>query len=374
MRALRAIFCCLVAALGLHADRDAVAQRPYRIYAITFRGMTDVERGFQEYFAARRIPVQITFRDLNRDPSRMPGFIEEIRNTRPDLIYTWGTSVTLGVVGPHDAVDRSRHIADIPVVFTLVAAPVLAKIVPDLKSPRRNVTGVFHVAPTEAQIRAMASYRPFKSIGMLYTPTEQNSVVVVDEVRDIARKQGFTVVAKPFRLDAAKKVTSEGAADMIREMKEQKVDWLYLPPDSYLNTITKNLVIPAAIQNNLPTFASTEGLMETGALMGLVARYHSIGQFTAYKAEQILVQKVPASRIPVETLTRFSLQVRMNVAEELKLPPPLPMFNYAELISAKGEPATPSPAPPPGAPPPGAQPSAPQPAAPAARAAAPPSR
>jgi hypothetical protein len=40
----------------------------------------------------------------------------------------------------------------------------------------------------------------------------------------------------------------------------------------------------------------------------------------------------------VETLTRFSLQVRMDVAEQLKLPPPLPMFNYAELITPKGEP------------------------------------
>lgn len=337
MNAFRATLCCILAAIGLAADGEAVAQgqKRFRIYAITFRGMTDVERGFQEYFAARRIPVQITFRDLNRDPSRMPGFIEEIRATRPDLIYTWGTSVTLGVVGPFDAIDRAKHITDIPVVFTLVAAPVLAKIVPDLKNPKRNVTGVFHVAPTETQIRAMASYRPFKSIGIIYTPTEQNSVVVVDEIREVARKQGFTVVTKPFNLDAAKKVTAEGAPEMIRELKEQRVDWLYLPPDSFLGTQAQKLIIPAAMQYQLPTFASTEQLVETGALIGLVSRYHSIGQFTAYKAEQILVQKLPASRIPVETLTRFSLQVRMDVAEALKLPPPLPMFNYAEFISAK---------------------------------------
>jgi len=318
------------------ADGDVGAQtapRPYRIYAITFRGMTDVERGFQEYFAARRIPVQITFRDLARDPAKMQGFLDEIRATRPDLIYTWGTSVTLGVVGTWDAYDPSKNITDIPVVFTLVAAPVLAKIVPDLKSSKRNVTGVFHVAPTEAQIRAMASYRPFKSIGILYTPTEQNSVVVVDEVREVSKRMGFTVIAKPLKLDAAKRVTAEGAPEMVRELKEQKVDWLYLPPDSYLGTQAKQIIIPAAMEQRLPTFASTEQLMETGALTGLVSRYHSIGQFTAYKAEQILVHKVPPARIPVETLTRFSLQVRMDVAEALKLPPPLPMFNYAELIT-----------------------------------------
>lgn len=332
MSILRTLFVLALLAAGLAADH-ATAQRPYRIYAITFRGMTDVERGFQEYFASRRIPVQITFRDLSRDPSRMPGFIEEIRATRPDLIYTWGTSVTLGVVGTYDGYDVAKHITDIPVVFTLVAAPVLAKIVPDLKGSRRNVTGVFHVAPTEAQIRAMASYRPFKSIGILYTPTEQNSVVVVDEVREVSKRMGFSVVARPLKLDANKKVTAEGAPEMIRDLKAQKVDWLYLPPDSYLGTQAKSVIIPAAMENRLPTFASTEQLVETGALMGLVSRYHSIGQFTGYKAEQILVQKVPPARIPVETLTRFSLQVRMDVAEALRLPPPLPMFNYAELIT-----------------------------------------
>ena len=52
------------------------------------------------------------------------------------------------------------------------------------------------------------------------------------------------------------------------------------------------------------------------------------------------MHKVPPARIPVETLTRFSLQVRMDVAEALKLPPPLPMFNYAELITP-GKPTAP---------------------------------
>jgi putative ABC transport system substrate-binding protein len=340
---IRALLALIAFAAMLAADGDARAQiqsRPYRIYAITFRGMTDVEKGFQDYFAARRIPVQITFRDLNRDNTRMPGFLEEIRRTKPDLVYTWGTSVTLGVVGTYDQVDPAVHITDVPVVFTLVAAPVLAKIVRDLKNPGRNVTGVYHVAPTEAQIRAMASYRPFKSLGILYTPTEQNSVVVVEEVREVSKRLGFSVIAKPLKLDANKKVTAEGAPEMIRELKQQNAEWLYLPPDSYLGTQAQKVIIPAAMAVGLPTFASTEQLMDTGALTGLVSRYHAIGQFTAYKAEQILVNKVPAAKIPVETLTRFALQVRMDVAEALKLPPPLPMFNYAELIVPKPEPAS----------------------------------
>src|SRR5205814_3507826 len=83
---IRALLALLAAAAIHAADVQAPSpSRPYLIYAITFRGMTDVEKGFQDYFAARRIPVQITFRDLNRDSTRMAGFVDEIRKTRPDL-------------------------------------------------------------------------------------------------------------------------------------------------------------------------------------------------------------------------------------------------------------------------------------------------
>jgi putative tryptophan/tyrosine transport system substrate-binding protein len=321
------------AAGDIAASARRSTTKPYRIYAITFRGMTDVEKGFEEYFASRKIPVQIIYRDLNRDMSRMPGLLDEIRATKPDLIYTWGTSVTLGVIGAYDAV-TPNHISDIPVVFTLVASPTLAKIVSE-KDPtgRRNLTGVVHVAPVAAQIKAMASYRPFQTLGVLYTPTEQNSVVVLDEIRKLGRANGFDTVSRTFRMDANRKVSAEGAADLVRELKEAKAQWLYLPPDSFLGTLAQDVIIPAAMEAGLPTFASTEQLMQAGALSGLVSRYYNVGQFTAHKAEQILVEKAQPSSVPIETLKRFSYKVRMSAAEKLKLPPPLPMLGYAEIVS-----------------------------------------
>jgi putative tryptophan/tyrosine transport system substrate-binding protein len=315
-----------------NAKRPATTARPLRIFAITFRGMTDVEKGFEEYFASRKIPVQITWRDLNRDATRMPAFIDEIRSTRPDVIYTWGTSVTLGVLGPYDAIDPAKHITDIPVVFTLVASPTLAKIVPE-GGTRKGVTGVIHVAPVAAQIQAMAAYRPFQKLGVLYTPTERNSVVVLDEIRKIGRERNYDTISRTFRLDAQRKVTAEGAAELVRELKEAGSQWLYLPPDSFLGTLAQDVVIPTAMEVGLPTFASTEQLMQAGALSGLVSRYHSVGQFTAHKVEQILVAKVAPEAVPIETLKRFSYQIRISVAEKLKLPPPLPMFNYAEILN-----------------------------------------
>jgi putative ABC transport system substrate-binding protein len=309
------------------------ATRPLRIYAITFRGLTDVEKGFEEYFASRKIPVQITYRDLNRDATRMPGFIDEIRTMRPDIVYTWGTSVTLGVLGPYDAVDPSKHITDIPVVFTLVAAPALAKIIPEQGGTRKNVTGVIHVAPVAAQIQAINAYRPFQKLGVLYTPTERNSVVVLDEIRKLGRERNYDTISRTFRMDAQRKVSAEGAADLVRELKEAGAQWLYLPPDSFLGTVAQDTVIPTAMEVGLPTFASTEQLMQAGALSGLVSRYHAVGQFTAHKVEQILLAKQAPEAVPIETLKRFSYQIRISVAEKLHLPPPLPMFSYAEILS-----------------------------------------
>jgi putative ABC transport system substrate-binding protein len=319
-----------------HAQQPSSARRPgapFRIYSITFRGTTDVERGFADYFASRRIPVQIITRDLNRDLRLMPGFLDEIRATRPDLIYTWGTSVTLGVVGPYDAVNPSLHITDIPVVFTLVAAPVLAKIVAVGGATRRNVTGVVHVAPLAAQIKAIAAYRPFQTLGVLYTPTEQNSVVVLEQILKLGRANGFDVVSRTFGLDENRKVLAEGAAELVHELKQAKAQWLYLPPDSFLGTLAHDVIIPAALAAGLPTFASTEQLMQAGALSGLVSRYYHVGQFTARKAEQILVGAQAPASIRIEPLKRFSYQIRISVAQQLKLLPPLPMFNYAEILT-----------------------------------------
>ena len=331
------------AALGLAFPAHVNAQarptinggKPFRIYAITFRGMTDVEKGFSDHFESKKIPVEITYRDLNRDMGRMPGFLDEIRATKPDLIYTWGTSTTLGVVGPFDAVVPGKHITNIPVVFTLVASPTLAKIVPDMKSSGRNVTGVTHVGPTEAQMRAMAQYRPFQTLGVLYTPTERNSVVVLEDIRRIGKEMGFNVVERSFELDAGGRPIGEGSAKFVRQLKEAGAQWLYLPPDSFLGSLAESLIIPAAMQAGLPTFASTEQLMQAGALSGLVSRYYNVGQFTGFKAEQILINKANPSDIPVETLKRFSYQIRMPAARRLNLPPPLPMLSFAELITTE---------------------------------------
>jgi putative ABC transport system substrate-binding protein len=64
-------------------------------------------------------------------------------------------------------------------------------------------------------------------------------------------------------------------------------------------------------------------------LTGLVSSYYLVGQFAAFKAAQILQKGMRARDIPIETLSRYSFIVRMEVAEQLDILPPVALFNYA---------------------------------------------
>lgn len=331
MRRRDALAISTLSALAPGLALAQAAAKPYRIYMVTWRGATAVEKGFRDYLATRSIPVEYIARDAGQDAKRLPEFVEEIRRLKPDLVYTWGTSVTLGIVGPSSG--GERFIGDIPAVFTLVASPVGAKIVPDLRSSQRNVTGVFHIAPLATQLAAMRAYLPFKKIGVLYNAAEQNSVVGVRDLKQLAGSDGFEVIERTFRRDAAGKPLAEGIAELVNELKQAGADWLYLGPDSYLLTKLSD-VTAATSAVQLPTFASTEAAIESpaGVLAGLVSKYYSIGQFTAYKAEQILVQRQQPQDIPVETLKRFSFIVRMETARKIGVLPPVSLFNYAEFM------------------------------------------
>jgi len=315
------------AAAGAWAP-GARAARPWRIYMVTWRGMTDVERGFEGYFAQRGIAVDYTWRDAGQDPARVAEFAREARELRPDLVYTWGTSATLGMAGTHDA----PLPAAAPIVFALVADPVGSKIVPRLAAQGRDVTGVFHVAPLAAQLRAMRAYRPFTRLGVLYNAAEANSVAVNDALGAELARGGGHLVRAAFAKGADGRPLADGIEERVRELRAAGAQWLYLGPDTFLFTQIGR-VAAAAREERLPTFATTESLIASPApvLAGLVSRYQTIGAFAAYKAEQILGGGKRARDLPVETLSRFSFIVRVEVARALGALPPVTLLNFAEF-------------------------------------------
>ena len=141
--------------------------------------------------------------------------------------------MTLGIGGRYDAPDKQNFITDIPIVFALVASPLAAKLVPDLAEPERNMTGAVHVVPTETQLRAMHSYRPIERLGVLYTATEQNSLSIVQELRDLRQTMKFTLIERQFGKGADGRPSPDGIEDLIGQIKQEGANWLYLLPDTF---------------------------------------------------------------------------------------------------------------------------------------------
>jgi putative ABC transport system substrate-binding protein len=324
------------AMLGLLAGAAALplaaraAPKPYRLYMVTWRGKTDAETSFQEYFTRRGIAVEYVWRDAAQDPAKLAEFSREIAATQPDLVYTWGTTATLGIAGT--VAKPAPATATIPVVFVIVTDPVGAGITASLTQPGREVTGVSHVAPIAADVEAMRAYKPFKTLGVLFNSAEPNSVSVVQELRAECGRRNLKLIDVAFATGPDGRPLADGIEERVRGLRAAGAEWLFLGPDTYLFTQVAR-VAAAAKKEQLPTFATTEAYLAGAApvLAGLVGRYRQVGEFAAFKAEQILTGKKKAREVPVEMLTRFSFVVRMDVAKAMDLLPPITLFNYAEL-------------------------------------------
>jgi putative ABC transport system substrate-binding protein len=318
----------VLAAPALLLARPAAAQtRPYRIMMLLTRGWEEACDGFRDHFAARRIPVEMIVRDIETDMRRVPRLVEEVRQTRPDLVYVWGTGLAVAALGPWDAVDSARHITGVPVVFNIVTDPVGNRIIRSNTDPGRPVTGTEYIAPVEVQLRAMARYRPFTRVATIFNPNESSSQSVVAQAR---AQLGDYLVELPVSLDAARQPDANSIPLMLLRARQANVDWLYIPPDTFLNN-HRAVFTRGALDLGLPTFAATERfVLFAYGLAGLVSRYYSVGAFTGFKAEQILRDGRAPESIPVETLTRMSYLVRMETAKHLRVFPPVGLLRTAE--------------------------------------------
>lgn len=304
----------------------------FTIYMIQWRGPTETDSGFIDYFRQEGIRAEFVVRNADRDPSAIPRFVAEIKATRPDLVYIWGGAAPPLVVGRYDAVDPQRHVTDIPVVTCMVADPVELGVVPSWASSGRNVTGTSHVAPLEVQVNAMKAYAPLRRLAVLINATELGPLVVVDKLRKLSKENGFELEEWRVPLDAAGKPRADALPEVIARIAATDPDFLYLGPDSFFGANVA-AVTRAALDNKLAVFGSSEIYLTAGeALGGVVSRYYNMGQFCAYKAEQILVRGTPPAAIPFETLKRFSYIINIAAARQQDFYPPIQLLNMAEIV------------------------------------------
>ncbi|MCY4153033.1 MAG: ABC transporter substrate-binding protein [Aestuariivita sp.] len=307
------------------------------IFMVLWRGETEVEKGFRGHFEQLDQPVDIIVRSVERDADKVKEIVEEIKSVGPDLVYSWGTSVTLAIAGRDPDLsegpdDYPPQITDIPVLFTMVSQPIKSRIIKEFGPTGRNVTGVSHLVPLETQFEAMQAYMPVDRISIIFTPTETNSMIAADRLVEIGQRMNVRVDQFPVPNTTDGSPDPEALPSLISEASASGAQFLYLGPDSFLGQYAQRVTdLANALQ--LPSFASVERMLSASdALYGLVARYQKVGQFTATKAERILFGNEDPANIPVELLPEFSYLIRSDVARKLNIYPSLALMDYAETI------------------------------------------
>ena len=328
----------LLLALGIAAAAVPVSRaESFTIYMIVHRAGSGSDAGFRDYLKANGVNAEFIFRDMENDRSRLPGYVQEIKVLKPDLVYTQTTSVTRAIVGRLEEADPEKHVLNIPVVFSMVSYPDRAKLVPPMTDPdgpmlsKRNFTGVRHVVSDRVRLNAMLRYMPYvKKLGMLYDKSSNAQRNAETTMRALAEESGLEFISDSPTEPEVERDPAQ-FEPTLRRLQAASIDLLYIPPSNFFGAHAE-LVTRLATDLGLPTFCGVETLVYQHCITGLVSPLYAVGRFAGFKAEQILTGGMDPGAIPIETLARFSFVVNMETAHKLKVYPPMEILRFAQFI------------------------------------------
>ena len=194
----------------------------------------------------------------------------------------------------------------IPVVYSAVTDPVAAQLVPSMAPSGTNVTGVSDSLALAKQVELIQKALPnAKRVGMVYNPGEANSVVVVNQLRELLPKAGMTLT----EATAARTVDVGAAARSL----VGKVDVIYTNTDNNVVSAYESLV-KVGNDAKLPLIASDTDSVKRGAIAALGVNYHDLGIQTGKMVVRILKGEQPGA-IASETSDKLELYVNPGAAK-----------------------------------------------------------
>ena len=197
-----------------------------------------------------------------------------------------------------------------PVIFSAVTDPVSAKLVESREHPGGNVTGTSDQSSDaiSTQINLIKKVLPkAKSIGILYTQSEPNSVVQKDEAKRLLEEKGFTVVEKTI-LDSN---NVKAAAESLMA----EVDMVFVPTDNIISS-TMETVKQVSIKHKVPVFGGSTEMVAVGGLYNYGTNYEELGRQTARMLIRVLKGEKPEN-IAVELPEKLELHTNQEMADAL---------------------------------------------------------
>ena len=180
-----------------------------------------------------------------------------------------------------------------PVLFTAVTDPVGAKLVDSLENGTGFVTGASDAQPILLQISLIQEIIPdADKIGIIYTQSEENSVVQANQAEQIARTLGLEVVHQ----------TVTGPSDISTSAtalaSTAGVDAIYVPTDNNI-AANMNAIKEACNTYHVLSMCGEFGEVKSGGHISYSFDYETLGKETGKLAVEIIKNGKQAKDLPV---------------------------------------------------------------------------
>ncbi|WRS30715.1 ABC transporter substrate-binding protein [Actinomycetaceae bacterium MB13-C1-2] len=263
--------------------------------------LTAASDGFKAALEESGLNVKFDDKDANGDKSVAASIAGTFKEQNVDLVLAIGTDSAQAAANAMD---------ETPILFTAVTDPVDAQLVASWEEPGANVTGTSDANPVADQIELITEIVPgAKTVGVVYSPGEPNSVVQVEWVKEAAEKLGIEVVESPSTESSMVKQAAQTLAD-------KGVDAIYVPTD---NTVVTSLesVLMVGEDNKIPVFGAEGDSVERGCVATYGLDYYQLGYETGLMAVQILKGEKQPGEIAVATLAEPQLYLNLAGAERM---------------------------------------------------------
>jgi len=261
--------------------------------------------------------IVIDYQNAQGDQTNLKTICQKFANNKYDLIIAIATPSAQAAVG---------ETKTIPIVFSACTDPIGSGLVSNLGKPGQNVTGTSDAVSAEKIMQLALRITPdIKTIGALYTSSETNSISVVKNLKDYAKKNGMTVVEAT--------VTNSSEAQQAASSLAGKVDAIFSPID---NTIASAMPIVAQVANKakIPFYVGADSMVKDGGLATYGINYTVLGQETANMATEILKGKKPGD-ISVKTMTDIDIYINQATANAIGVKIPADVLKEAAQVFGK---------------------------------------
>lgn len=244
--------------------------------------------------------MKLDFQNAQGDQSNL--------NSMSKRFVSQEAALMIGIATP-SAQALANSSTEIPIILGAVTDPSGAGLVKDNENPGGNITGVSDLTPIKEQFELIKEILPeAKKIGILYSSSEDNSIVQAKQAIQIAEEMGYETVTST--------VASTNDVSQVSSSLASQVDAVWVPTDNMIASAMSTLVA-VADEKNIPIFPAVDTMVDEGGLATVGLNQYELGILTGKMAATVLKGDNKPTTMPIQYLDQGEIIINQDKAKQL---------------------------------------------------------